>query len=1211
MIKPVPAFLLEQFSKIKVKTFVTAVSLMAICAANAHPTPTFHKKLTSNTRSITGPGIVTGARSYKVPNDIEVSEIAPAYGTLSRLWTDQNQITVTIKNNGTQDQTDIPVELTVTGANAENLTQVVTYLAAGASTTVNFLASVAATGTQVIEVKVPDDDDNSNNVKQHTQNITCNTYGYTASEPIYNGFGFGAGTGIVSARYQAPGIPVQVKGVTVHLSNDPSNVGKSITGVLLDDIGNIIADSEPFYATASDLNTTVQLEFYFPVSLTPNADFYAGIRQDEGNQAPVGTALPAITPANRYFTFPADGGSATHYTTLGSLKIGVMADVDATLTSSVAGQIVSGSPVTFIASVDFPDYTFKVNGVTKQSSFNNEFTYFPSNNDEVYVEINSNGCASAPIGNFTMDVKEIYPGNGIIYVNKNNPTPGDGSSWSEALTELADALRWAKVKESAWTVNGPLQIWVAGGTYHPLYSAADDNFGREDGMNNSFLLVKDVKIYGGFAGTEASLAERDLSNTVNKSILSGDFNNNDVLTGSGIDLSISGTLENANHVVLASGPVGDAVVDGFTITGGGGDAEVLVDIEVNGNWITRLGGGGLHNYLSSPNYSNLTIKANRSSFQGGGIYNDQASPVYTNVLVVDNLSEFQGGGMHNANMSAPILTNVTISNNNASVEGGGFVNSSSTPVIRNSIVYGNSTGFVNDNSFPSVTYSLIEGMPEDVDNSNLDGSLNPQFNNAAAGNYTLKSGSPAINAGSFLYFLAGQSPDLSGITTDLGGRPRISGSTPDLGAFESSNQDQNIIAEDINSTYGDADLTLAAVATSGLPVSYSLPANDIVELYQDTQDNDKWKIKIKKAGSVTLTVSQGGDATYDPAEDVDVFLLVNRKELVVTADNKTRGYGENNPAFTISYAGFVGTDDVQSIVPPTISTTATPASVPGDYPIILKDGDAVNYDLKLVHGLLTIGGATITILQQPAGQTVCAGSTATFTANASTTIQVPVTYQWQQSTDSSSWNNISGATKAQFTATAVNDLYYRCVFTAPGKSINTYAAKLAVKPLEKPVINLPNSVCLSQAKFALSASLPGGVFSGVGVTGTTWYIDTLKPGLQTILYAYTNDIGCSITVSKTTSLSLCGEKGLVTATKANPNPTTGLITVKVLLTDNVKQSIIVSNAFGQHVFEKQAQFRKGWNQVPLDLSGYSAGIYFVTIAGYGGAPATVIRVMKN
>lgn len=1199
MIKTVPAFFLEQLSKIKVKTFVTAVSLMAVCIANA-----------ANAKSKTTLTMVSGTGARKVLNDIEVSEIAPAYGTLSRLWTDQNQITVTVKNNGTQDQADVYVELNVTGANAENLTQIIPFLAAGTSTTVSFIASLAATGSQVIEVKVPDDDDNSNNVKQYAQEITCNTYGYTASEPIYDGFGFGAGTGIVSARYEAPGIPIQVKGVTVHLSNDPSNIGKSITGVLLDEVGNIIADAAPFYATASDLNTNVQLVFYFPALLNPNDIFFAGIRQDEGDQAPVGVALPAITPSNRYFTFPATGGAATHYTTLGSLKIGIMTDIAAELNSSASGQITSGQPVTFTASSDFADYVFKVNGTTVQSSFDNVFKYFPSNNDEVYVEINSNGCASAPIGNFTMDVKEIYPGNGIIYVNKNNPVPGDGSSWAEALTELSDALRWAKVKEAAWSINGPLQIWVAGGTYKPQYSPADDNFGNEDGMNNTFLLVKDVKVYGGFAGTEATLSARDLSLAVNKSILSGDYNNDDVITGSNIDLSISGNMENACHIVLSSGNAGDAVLDGFTVTGGGGDAESINDLVVNNNTITKLGGGGLHNYMSSPAYNNITVKGNRSSFHGGGIYNDQSSAVFTNVLIIENLSEFQGGGMLNANMSSPILTNVTISNNNASVEGGGYVNISSTPVIRNSIVTGNSTGFVDDNSFPSITYSLIEGMPEDVNNSNLDGSLDPLFNNPATGNYTLKNGSPAINAGSFLYYLAGQSPDLSGVTTDLLGRPRISGSTPDLGAFESSNQDQSITAEDISLTYGDGDYTLSATASSGLPVSYSLSNNDIVELYQDAQDNDKWKIKIKKAGAVTVTVSQGGDATFDPAENVDILLLVNRKELTVTADDKIRGYGEANPTFTISYAGFIGNDNVQSIIAPSISTTATQTSAPGDYPIILKDGDAANYDLKLVHGLLTIEGATITINQQPTGQSICAGSIASFTTDATTTVSIPVTYQWQQSADSSNWNNINGANKALLSTTAVSDLYYRCVLTAPGRVVNTNAVKLVVKALEKPVINLPNSVCLSEAKLTLSASLPGGVFSGLGVNGNTWYIDTLKPGLQTIQYAYSNSNGCSTTVSKTTSLSLCGEKALVTATKANPNPTHGIVNVKVLITENVKQSMIVSNSFGQQILTKQVQLRKGWNQVPLDLSGYSDGIYFITITGLAGAPATVIRIMK-
>ncbi|MDF2190677.1 MBG domain-containing protein [Paraflavitalea sp. CAU 1676] len=1211
MIKTVPPFFLSSISGMKVRSLVTAASLLAVCSANAFHGPTAGNKIsvTSKARSAWHKSFVK--RSGPAANDLEIAEVAPEYKTLSRLWTDQNPIKVTIKNNGTSDQANVVVDLNVVGANAEALSQIVPFIAAGSSETITFTGSIASTGTQVIEAKVPDDDDNTNNTKTASQNISCNRYGYTGSEPIYDGFGFGSGTGIVSARYQAPGIPVYIKGVTVHISNDPSNVGKSITGVLLDELGNIIADSEPYFATAGDLNTSVQIAFYSPVQFSGTEVFFAGIRQDEGGQAPVGVALPATTPANRYFTFAADGGAATHYTTLGSLKIGIMADVAADLTSSLTGQIMAGKPVTFTATSGFPDYTFKVNGVAVQSSFNNEYTYYPNNNDNVYVEISSNGCTSDPIGNFVVDVQGINPNGGVVYVNKNNPTPGDGSSWSNAVTELADVLRWAKAKEADWTGGSPLQVWVAGGTYKPLYSAADDNFGNEDGMNNSFLLVKNLKLYGGFAGTETDLSERDLSIASNKSILSGDFNGDDLVIGTAVDLVIENTIENANHVVISSGEVGEASLDGFTVSGGGGDMEALNDIQVNSNWLTRLGGGGVHNYLSAPSITNVVIRGNKSFFHGGGIYNDQSSPVLTNVLIVDNVSEFQGGGMVNANMSAPVLTNVTISNNNALVEGGGYINISSNPTIRNTIVSGNSSPVVDDNSTPTITYSLIEGVPEDVDNGNLNGSLDPTFNNPAAGNYTLKQGSPAINNGSYLYYMVGQMPDLSNIGKDLGGRPRISGSVPDLGAYESSSNDQIITAEDINRTYGDGDIELTAFASSGLPVSYALADNIVGDLYQDPLDNTKWKIKIKKAGVVVVTVSQGGDATYDPAQSVEVLLVVNRKELTVTADNKTIAYGENIPSLSISYDGFIGSETVAAITQPAISTTATKLSTPGEYPIILVGGEAVNYDLKLVHGTLTIEGAAINITKQPGSQSVCAGSVAIFDAKATTSISVAVLYQWQQSTDNKFWSNVAGATDTALKVTAADEMFYRCVLTAPGRVVRTDIVKLSVKPVEKPVINMPNIICLSEARYPLSASLPGGVFTGPGVSGSTWYIDSLKPGLQTVQYAYTNTNGCVAKVSKTASLSLCGDKSIVTVTKANPNPTTGYVIVKVLMTETLKQTVVVSNSYGQVVFSKEAQFRKGWNQMPIDLSKESAGIYFITVNGYGKSPSSVIRVMKE
>ncbi|MBO9563434.1 MAG: T9SS type A sorting domain-containing protein [Niastella sp.] len=1191
MIKSVHASLLKSFTRNKRKPLMIATCLAA--SATVLATVIIPQGLR----------IATAAN-----NDIEVVNVEPEIGTISRLWTDQNNIKATIKNNGTQDQSDITVDLTVTGANAEHQVQTIPFLAAGASTTVTFMGSVANTGTQTIEVKVPDDEDNANNTLSISQEVTCNNFAYTGTESIYDGFGLAA-PGIITARYNAPGVPVQLTGVSFHLANNPDNIGKTVTPMLLDEAGNIIDDGPDFVATASDLNTTIQLPFYYPAIINPGEAFYIGIRQAEGGHNPVGLSSPTATPANRYYTFPDGGGTGTEYTGPGNLKIGAVGEMAAELNISVYGQIMEGRQVTFTATSGYELYTFKVNGNVVQSSANNEFTYYPAPYDQVHVVISRNGCSTSPIGNYSMDVLGINPTNNILYVNKNSIVPGDGSSWDAPLIELADALRYAKARQINWTAATPLQIWVAGGTYKPLYSPADNNFGNDDGMNNAFLLVKNTRLYGGFAGNENTLEQRDLSLTANKSILSGDYYDDDQITGSGGSLTIDNRFENACHVVIASGDVETASMDGFTIKGGGGDAESLNDIDVNGNTITKLAGAGLHNYLASPVYTNLIVTGNTSSFFGGGIYNDQSSAVYTNVLITDNLAEFQGGGMANANLSSPILTNLTISNNNAAVSGGGIANMSSSPSIRNTIVYGNSDGMSNMNSMPFAVFSLIEGLPEDPANHNLDGALDAMFLNPASGNYTLKAESPGINAGNRNYYEEGETPDLSWLLTDIAGKPRITGSTIDLGVYESSSKDQNITASDINLTYGDADYELTATASSGLPVSYTLASDSTAEIYQDPGDG-KWKIKIKEAGAVTITVSQPGDLVYDPAPDVEILLIVNRKELVATAENKTKAYGEALPALTISYSGFVGTDGIHSIIAPEIITTATATSAPGEYPIILKHGDADNYSFKLINGTLIVEGAIITIQQQPVAQTICAGSTVNFTTNATASMSATITYQWQQSSDNNDWNNIAGATKAELNTTAVNDLYYRCVLKAPGREVNTDAVKLVVKPVDKPIINVPNTICLSEARFALSASLQGGVFSGQGVGGNTWYIDSLKPGGHMIQYTYNNANGCTVVTSKSVSLSLCGEKDQVIATKAQPNPTTGHVTVKALLAESTRQNITVTNAFGQKVLQQQLKLTKGWNLIPLDLTSVGSGIYFITITGFDKTPATVIRILK-
>ena len=109
----------------------------------------------------------------------------------------------------------------------------------------------------------------------------------------------------------------------------------------------------------------------------------------------------------------------------------------------------------------------------------------------------------------------------------------------------------------------------------------------------------------------------------------------------------------------------------------------------------------------------------------------------------------------------------------------------------------------------------------------------------------------------------------------------------------------------------------------------------------------------------------------------------------------------------------------------------------------------------IVNGGTLTGGERITgtvkyaptITTQPTSQTVTEGGTATFTVVTSGT--EPLSYQWQQSTDSGqSWADIGGATDATYTTeattTSMNGYQYRCVVSNSAGSITSDAVSLTV-----------------------------------------------------------------------------------------------------------------------------------------------------------------------
>src|SRR5690606_7977494 len=155
-----------------------------------------------------------------------------------------------------------------------------------------------------------------------------------------------------------------------------------------------------------------------------------------------------------------------------------------------------------------------------------------------------------------------------LYVDANVDTlasgyTGAGDSWENAIPELADALKWTREQYDSgyagWNASEPLSIYVAVGTYRPLYSAEDGEYTTDGSVKNSFVLVPHVQLYGGFnpaAGIrtladDRVLPDRHLTPT-GTTILDGDLLGNDAPSIPVSELHTHPSRQdNARHVVIS------------------------------------------------------------------------------------------------------------------------------------------------------------------------------------------------------------------------------------------------------------------------------------------------------------------------------------------------------------------------------------------------------------------------------------------------------------------------------------------------------------------------------------------------------------------------------------------------------------------------------------------------------------------------------------
>ena len=241
------------------------------------------------------------------------------------------------------------------------------------------------------------------------------------------------------------------------------------------------------------------------------------------------------------------------------------------------------------------------------------------------------------------------------------------------------------------------------------------------------------------------------------------------------------TIVNGNHSHGCFHLYSGNIIDGFTITNGyvgvmceyGGTVQNCIISGNSSYGVLILYNGIIQNCIVSGNsgsgiqsYLDCTVKyctiVGNSADDGGGIYN--SGGIVQHCIISQNSANGNGGGVY---LDHGTVLNCTISQNSANNYGGVYCRYGT---ILNSIIWNNANGnyCCSENYYNCIEYwpNLIYGI---ITN-------NPEFRDAASGDYHLESFSPCIDAGTNLSWMW--------TATDLDGNPRITDGIVDMGAYE-------------------------------------------------------------------------------------------------------------------------------------------------------------------------------------------------------------------------------------------------------------------------------------------------------------------------------------------------------------------------------------------------------------------------------------------
>ncbi len=404
----------------------------------------------------------------------------------------------------------------------------------------------------------------------------------------------------------------------------------------------------------------------------------------------------------------------------------------------------------------------------------------------------------------------------------------------------------------------------------------------------------------------------------------------------------------------------------------------LTDVTVSYNENNHLG-GGLYLSRSDPELINLRVTGN-SAQTGGGLYLENSDPTFQNAIITINSGLVEGGGLYLVG-SAPRLVGATIASNLAGAGAGLFCESSS-PVLENSILYGNHLAdeegadsgepeqvYLKGGSSPSFAYCDVEGGSDAFAGAAYSGSYEngldvaPGFSAPSevagiegGGTWTLTPESPLVNMGN---------PDASGAhPTDFAGDPRpFNGVRSDIGAFEVQNNPPVIGEDPCPGPATDEDTAVEIVLTTacpgedpdGHPFSFKIvEAPQYGELFQVENGEKGSPVTLDENTPTAMVTDPDGRLIYVPGNrsaDYEETIGYRLRDTVGEPETETDLSMDSRELGTIAIPVTADNDP-----PAFLSEPVEITSVGADfsYPIEVEDPDAteVGETLALTAPLL-------------------------------------------------------------------------------------------------------------------------------------------------------------------------------------------------------------------------------------------------------------------